>query len=90
MLRHDEFDRTGGGTMLVADRCAPDLRHAACEVRDVLNRIGDKWSVPVVTELIGGARRRGDVGAGPLGHHRRRLNGRGRIIHGRNGFRREL
>ncbi|MEV0687279.1 helix-turn-helix domain-containing protein [Nocardia sp. NPDC050378] len=57
MLRHDDFDRTGGGTMLVADRCAPDLRHAACEVRDVLNRIGDKWSVLVITELIGGARR---------------------------------
>ena len=31
--------------------------HPDCGIRDVLDRIGDRWSVLVVVELAGGARR---------------------------------
>ncbi|GAB2915128.1 winged helix-turn-helix transcriptional regulator [Streptomyces sp. NPDC059173] len=31
--------------------------HPACGIRDVLDRVGDKWSVLVIVELAGGPRR---------------------------------
>jgi DNA-binding HxlR family transcriptional regulator len=35
-----------------------------CPIRDVLNRIGDRWSVLVVHELAGGTRRFSELKAG--------------------------
>ena len=31
--------------------------HPSCGIRDVLDRLGDKWSVLVIVELVGGPRR---------------------------------
>ncbi len=33
--------------------------NAACPIRDVLDRVGDKWSVLIVKSLVGGPRRFG-------------------------------
>lgn len=42
------------------DPCGqPD--HADCGIRDVLDRVGDKWSVLVIVELANGARRFRDL-----------------------------
>ncbi|WP_150240986.1 winged helix-turn-helix transcriptional regulator [Nocardiopsis quinghaiensis] len=38
------------------DPCGRE-EHPDCAIRDVLDRIGDKWSVLVVVELAGGPRR---------------------------------
>jgi DNA-binding HxlR family transcriptional regulator len=38
------------------DPCGSD-DHPDCGIRDVLDRIGDKWSVLVIVELAGGPRR---------------------------------
>jgi DNA-binding HxlR family transcriptional regulator len=35
--------------------------HPDCGIRDVLDRVGDKWSVLVVVELAGGPRRFGEL-----------------------------
>jgi DNA-binding HxlR family transcriptional regulator len=41
-----------------SNRQMADL-NAACPIRDVLDRVGDKWSVLIVKSLVGGSRRYG-------------------------------
>ena len=41
----------------IADETAPGFASAACRVRSVLDRIGDKWAIYVVDRLGGGPRR---------------------------------
>ncbi|MEU0117626.1 helix-turn-helix domain-containing protein [Streptomyces bobili] len=47
---------TGVTTPADLDPCGRQ-EHPDCGVRDVLDRIGDKWSVLVIVELAGGPRR---------------------------------
>ena len=51
-VRHTEV--TAGATEL--QPCGQP-EHPDCGIRDVLDRVGDKWSVLVVVELAGGPRR---------------------------------
>ncbi|SNQ49251.1 Transcriptional regulator, HxlR family [Frankia canadensis] len=46
----------------------------ACRVRDVLDRVGDKWSVTLVHELGGGARRFSELRRGVPGISPRMLS----------------
>ncbi len=45
----------------------------ACPVRDVIERIGDKWSVLVIVQLVEGPRRFGELVRGTDGISRRML-----------------
>ncbi|MEV0174522.1 helix-turn-helix domain-containing protein [Streptomyces sp. NPDC050803] len=47
---------TGVTTPADLDPCGHE-DHPDCGIRDVLDRIGDKWSVLVIVELAGGPRR---------------------------------
>ncbi|MGC5562075.1 winged helix-turn-helix transcriptional regulator [Streptomyces sp. FR-108] len=47
---------TGVTTPATLDPCGRE-EHPDCGIRDVLDRIGDKWSVLVIVELAGGPRR---------------------------------
>ncbi|MFE7074660.1 winged helix-turn-helix transcriptional regulator [Streptomyces sp. NPDC057620] len=47
---------TGVTTPAPLDPCGLE-EHPDCGIRDVLDRIGDKWSVLVIVELAGGPRR---------------------------------
>ncbi|MFD6289805.1 MULTISPECIES: winged helix-turn-helix transcriptional regulator [unclassified Streptomyces] len=47
---------TGVTTPAALDPCGLE-EHPDCGIRDVLDRIGDKWSVLVIVELAGGPRR---------------------------------
>ncbi|MEU9851769.1 helix-turn-helix domain-containing protein [Streptomyces sp. NPDC047974] len=47
---------TGVTTPAELDPCGRE-DHPDCGIRDVLDRIGDKWSVLVIVELAGGPRR---------------------------------
>ncbi|MGW8776644.1 winged helix-turn-helix transcriptional regulator [Streptomyces sp. NPDC055796] len=51
-LRHTEVTTTPADL----DPCGRE-DHPDCGIRDVLDRIGDKWSVLVIVELAGGPRR---------------------------------
>lgn len=62
-----------------ADGCAADLspcgrpEHPDCGIRDVLDRVGDRWSVLVVVELASGPRRFRELQRGVEGISQRML-----------------
>ena len=51
----------------------PQRDERACQVRDVLNRVGDKWSLNVINELSGGIRRFSELRRGVSGISQRML-----------------
>lgn len=57
-VSHTEVTRVDGAASDVADLEPCGLAdHPDCGIRDVLDRVGDKWSVLVVVELTSGVRR---------------------------------
>ncbi len=57
-VSHTEVTRTNGEARGIAElEPCGQADHPDCGIRDVLDRVGDKWSVLVVVELASGVRR---------------------------------
>lgn len=57
-IGHTEVTRTDGAAREIADlEPCGQAGHPDCGIRDVLDRVGDKWSVLVIVELASGVRR---------------------------------
>lgn len=62
ILRDAEYMREDGTSPGVTHTDVPlTVDHGACPLRDVLDRVGDKWSVLVMAMLGGGPRRYSDL-----------------------------